>query len=137
MESITINGKRLRLQTGDKVSVVYHECGKCECPHTEITVERNGIEIAKLGDYFTLNEQDEVFGGIVVDSQDKVLPNPHWVTHIVSGMTAGNEHYIGFCGRVLVYSSDNHDRITFPNDLKFVDKEERLCSECLRKMEAK
>ena len=141
-EIIIVDGYRLKLETGDEIEIERHMCGRCECEHTKLTVTRNGKEIACLGDHITLDGKDEVYGGVLVDKDDNVLPDPHWVCHILrndmSCMTEDKMSYVGICGKVLDHAPENkHDRITFITRLGTIDstlrKEEkdRLCPKCL------
>ena len=139
-EIITVHGYRLKVETGDEISVEKRMCGRCASEHTRITVTRNGKEIASLGDDITLDGEDEVYGGVLVDKDGNALPDPHWGIHIIpndkSGMTADKMYYIGMCGKVLDHAPDNeHDRITFITRLGTIDstkkEKDRLCPKCL------
>lgn len=129
---VTINSNRLNLQESDEVEIEEHECGRCETTHTEITVRRNGKKIASLGEYITLGGEDEVYGGVIVDVDNNVLPDYHSVTHIFSCMTEDRKYYAGMCGTVLDHSPENsHDRMTSaPSHLTSKEKK-RLCPKCL------
>lgn len=48
-EIITVQGYRLKVETGDEIYVEKHMCGRCDSEHTKISVSRNGKEIASLG----------------------------------------------------------------------------------------
>lgn len=142
-EIIIIDGYRLKLETGDEIEIERHMCGRCECEHTKLIVIRNNKEIACLGDHITLDNKDEVYGGVLVDGDNTVLPDPHWVYHILrndaSCMTKDQMYYIGMCGIVLDHTPENkHDRITFITRLGTIDstlrkeKEKgRFCPKCL------
>jgi hypothetical protein len=89
-----------------------------------------------------LEGKDEVFGGVIVDKNGNVLPDPHWVTHLLANnnscMTEDGMYYIGLCGIILDHSPDNeHDRITFLTRLGTIDstlrqkERDRLCPKCL------
>lgn len=138
---ITIDGYRLKLETGDEIEIGHHMCGRCDCEHTELIVTRNGKEIACLGDYITLHGKDEVYGGVFVNKDDNILPDPHWVCHILrndkSCMTEDMMSYVGICGEVLDHANHQHDTITFITRLGTIDStlrkedKDRLCSKCL------
>jgi hypothetical protein len=139
-EIIIVQGKRLKIETGDELWVEQHYCGRCECDHTEITVRRNNKEISRLGDNITLRGDDEVFGGVVVDKDGNVLPDPHWILHILSNnvkscMTADQLHYVGLCGTII----DGQNRMAFTNRNgnldRFMSNEEkaRICPDCRSK----
>lgn len=137
-EIVTVQGWRLKLETGDDVEIERNFCGCCSCEHTKLTVTRNGKEIASIGDDITLSGEDEVYGGIVVDKDDNVLPDYHWICHIIpndkNGMTVDKMYYIGLCGVVLDHSpSHKHDRMVFPSNLQSIPNEDkdRICSRCL------
>lgn len=134
---VIIEGYRLKLENGDEVEIERNECGRCESIHTKLTVTRDGKEIVCLGDGYTLFDEDEVYGGVLVDKDDNVLPDYHWVIHIIpkhgfAGMTEDKLYYVGLCGEVLDHSPVNkHDRITFaPSQLRRKDRE-RLCPKCM------
>ena len=138
---VEIQGRRLNLQEGDEVWVEHHYCGRCDTFHSETTVTRNGKEITKLGDSITLEGEDEVFGGIVIDEKGNALPDPHWVIHILSNdescMTEDKLHYVGICGDLVNGASDRgQNRIIFLNknnslDHNLLEKEkERMCPKC-------
>ena len=139
---ITVQNRRLNLQEGDEIYVEHRFCGRCECDHTKITVTRGNKEIAVLGDDLTVDGDDEVFGGVVVDKDNNILPDPHWVTHLLANnkscMTEDRMYYVGLCGKVLDHSPDNeHDRITFLTRLGTIDstlrqkERDRICPKCL------
>jgi hypothetical protein len=136
---ITINERELCLQDGDKVNTEQHDCGRCENIHTEMTVERDGKKIARLGDWFTTAKQeDELYGGVIIGNNGKPLPNPHWQIHIISNdmrlaMTADKRDYVGLCGLILDHSEKfKHDKIIFrPSETLISKDKERICSECL------
>lgn len=134
---VKIQGRRLKLEAGDEVWVEHHYCGRCDCDHIEITVSRNNKEIAKLGDEITLRDKDEIFGGVVVDEDGNILPDPHWIVHILANdmscMTSDKLHYVGLCGSIV----EGQDRMTFlrrTDNLSYLKKEEkkRLCLDCVR-----
>jgi hypothetical protein len=141
---ITVQDRKLRLQDGDEIYVEKRMCGRCDSEHTKITVTRNSKEIAHLGDEFTTAKQeDEVYGGVVVDKDGSALPDPHWRLHIIpsthpnkwdaEGMTKDGMYYIGLCGTVLDHSTSlEHDMITFPSNMSTMREKdkERLCKEC-------
>ena len=132
---ITINSIAMNLQENDEVGFQHHECGRCETTHLEVTVTRNKKEIAHFGEYVRLNDEDEVYGGVVLDENGNVLPDYHWVVHIIPrtlGMTEDRMYYIGLCGTVLDQKPENkHDRIAF--SLTDVQPKERICPKCLEK----
>jgi len=139
---ITVQNRRFKVEDGDEIYVEHHFCGRCDCYHTEVTLTRGGKEIAHLGDELTLEGKDEVFGGVIVDKNGNVLPDPHWVTHLLANnnscMTEDGMYYIGLCGIILDHSPDNeHDRITFLTRLGTIDstlrqkERDRLCPKCL------
>jgi len=139
-EIITVQGYRLKVETGDEIYVEKHMCGRCDSEHTKISVSRNGKEIASLGDDITLYGEDEVYGGVFVDKDGNALPDPHWTVHIIpndgGGMTADKMYYVGMCGEVLNRSPENqHDRMTFPSEMRFIDSKHknRICPECLER----
>ena len=136
-EIIIVQGRRLKVETGDEIEVEKRMCGKCEGEHTKIIVTRNGKEIASLGDYLTLYGEDEVFGGVIVDNGGNVLPDPHWMIHIVpndvtKGLTADKMYYVGMCGFIFDHEH-KEDRITFPSDMRFIEakNKDRICPKCL------
>lgn len=135
-EIIEVQSRRLKVESGDKILVEQHECGKCGT-HTKITVTRNGKDIAVLGNDITLYGEDEIFGGVVVDEKDNVLPDPHWVVHILGKncMTLDKLHYVGLCGAIV----EGQNRMTFLNNRgnldRFLDdkEKERICPDCRSK----
>ena len=141
---ITVNGFRLQLQENDEVELEKHFCGRCDSEHTRLTVTREGKEITRIGADITLEGEDEVYGGVVVDERGNVLPEYHWCIHIIpndgTGMTKDRMSYIGMCGRILNHGPDTkHDRITFPSEIRFIEakNKSRLCPECVQAYEAK
>ncbi len=134
---ITVDGYRLKVETGDEIGFQTHNCGRCEDIHNRITVSRNNKEITSIGSDIRLSDDDEIYGGVVVDVDGNVLPDPHWLIHIVSndialGMTKDRLHYVGKCGKILDSSNrENRDVITFDHKLVSAKEAARICSGCL------
>lgn len=132
---VIVNDTLMDLQENDEVEFRYHECGKCETTHMEVAVTRNGKQIAHLGEYLVLDGKDEVYGGVVLDGNGNVLPDYHWVVHIIPrklGMTEDGMYYIGLCGTILDHRPENkHDRIAF--SLSDAQPKERICPKCLER----
>ncbi len=141
---ITIEGRRFKVETGDEIDIERYDCGRCGSEHTKITVTRNGKEICRVGDAITTagRGEDELFGGVIVDKDGNVLPDPHWVLHLLrndkSCMTEDRMSYVGICGKVLDHAPDNeHDRISFITRLGTIDstmrreEKDRICPKCL------
>jgi len=137
---IRMQGRRFKLEDGDEIDIERYDCGRCGSEHTKITVTRNGKEICRVGDAITTagRGEDELYGGVMVDEKGNVLPDPHWVVHIIpndnTGMTPDKMHYVGMCGKVLDHAEDNkEDRITWLSEMRFIPKEheDRLCKACL------
>lgn len=134
---ITVDGRRLKVETGDGIEFENRYCGKCESNHNVITVRRNNKEITRIGEDIRLSGEDEVYGGVIVDVDGNVLPDPYWVTHIISndialGMTKDKMHYIGICGTILDNSNrENRDGITFDHKLISTKEAGRICIGCL------
>ena len=133
---ITVDGYRLKVETGDEIEFQTHNCGKCDDIHNRITVSRNNKEITRIGSDIRLSDDDEIYGGVVVDVDGNVLPDPHWVVHFISndiglGMTKDRSHYVGLCGTVLETSKENRDRMTFDHNQVSAKAAERFCSGCL------
>jgi len=140
-EIIIIEGRRLKVEYEDTIEVERIYCGKCDTTHTEINVYRKGNLVAKLGDNITLDGADEIFGGVVVDDNNNILPDPRWVAHLLDKdmnlcMTKNREHYIGICGKVLSKESGcEHDKIIFltnKGNIPVLDQveEKRICPDC-------
>ncbi len=131
---ITVAGYRLKVETGDEIEFQTYNCGRCEDIHNIITVSRNNKEITRIGSDIRLSDDDEIYGGVVVDVDGNVLPDPHWLIHIVSndialGMTKDRLHYVGLCEKIL--DNSDRDRITFDHKLVSAKEAERICSGCL------
>ncbi len=139
---ITIQGYRLKVETGDEIGFETHHCGRCEDSHKVITVSRNHKEITRIGSDISLSNDDEIYGGVIVDVDGNVLPDPHWRIHIVSndialGMTKDRKHYIGLCETILDNSNrENRDRITFNHHLVDAKEVDRICPNCLEAYES-
>jgi hypothetical protein len=132
MSDVIVNGYKLRLHDKDEVQVREHDCGRCGSNHTELTVERNGKEITRIGDYITLHDEDELFGDVALDDKYNTIPEYKWKIHIVEKMTDDKLHYLGYCGNI----PNKKDRISWKSDIRFIPKEHevRLCPECLKKL---
>ncbi len=64
---VTINYSELNLQEDDNVELREHECGRCGCPHIEVTVTRAGIRVAHFGEYVRLVlKEPEEYGDVKV-----------------------------------------------------------------------
>ena len=141
---IKVNGYRLNVEQDDEISVQRSFCGKCEGDHTRITLSRNNKDIATLGDDLTLDSEDEIYGGVVVDENGNVLTEPHWLMHLLrnnkSCMTEDRRYYVGICGYVMDKKEDahKHDAIAWleADDTINVREEHRsrICPKCLEKL---
>ena len=125
---ITINNHRFNLNENDEVEITDYPCEDCGS-HTKITVTRNNKEIAKIGDAVRLlDREDEIYGGVVVNSKNEILPDPHKIIHLTHKVDKDG-HYISDCG---INQKDDHNYtfvIFSPNSIRERDKK-FLCKKC-------
>ncbi len=131
---ITINNHRFNLNENDEVEITDYPCEDCGS-HTKITVTRNNKEIAKIGDAVRLlDREDEIYGGVVVNSKNEILPDPHKIIHLTHKVDKDG-HYISDCG-INLKDDHNYTFVIFsPNSIRERDKK-FLCKKC-SKLEGK
>jgi len=125
---ITINNHRFNLNENDEVEITDYPCEDCGS-HTKITVTRNNKEIAKIGDAVRLlDREDEIYGGVVVNSKNEILPDPHKIIHLTHKVDKDG-HYISDCG-INLKDDHNYTFVIFsPNSIRERDKK-FLCKKC-------